>query len=383
MSSPKVKSGLDRVADYSHLFKNRRLALMTNQTGITGELESGISIFQKDHWLTALIACEHGIFGQLQAGEEVDGSTDPRTGLPVFSVYRKDGKTLTGQALDSFDALVYDIQDVGARFYTYLYSLVNAMTRCAEHNKAVIVLDRVNPLGGLRVQGTIIQDAFASFVGGHRLPTRYGLTVGEFALYIKDLLKLDLELHIVPLSGWKRSMLLNETGLPWPPPSPNCPRLSTLLCYYGTCLMEGTNLSEGRGTTLPFELILAPWLDGHLLAEALNRLQLPGIGFTPAYAVPTFSKYANQPCQGLQMHVLDPARSDAVLAALSLIETVHTLWPEQFDYLPPRDGQWFFDKLLGTDDFRLGRMTAAQLLNEHRASLQGFKAQTKQYHLYD
>lgn len=379
-----VLCGLDRLNSARSMLANRRLGLITNHTGINRRLQSSIDILNEQYRLSALIAPEHGIRGSLQAGEEVDGALDPKVGVPLFSVYRKDGKHLTKQALDSFDTLVFDIQDVGLRFYTYLYSLGYALVSCAKAGKKVVILDRVNPLGGEMVQGIVLDPALASFVGDYALPTRYGLTIGEFALYVKDHLRLDLDLEVVKLSGWQRSLYLDDTDIPWPPPSPNCPHLTTALCYMGACILEGTNLSEGRGTALPFEVMGAPFIKGLELARRMQEADLPGLGFTPAYFTPAFSKHQGQLCQGIMMHIRDRRLANPLLAVLLMLEQVMRMYPGELEFLAPgaTDPRYFFDKLLGTDAFRLSKLSARELIHAQQPGLDRFMQQSRAYHLY-
>ena len=313
-----IRCGLDRVGTMLPLLREGRVGLMTNPTGINARYESAIDILHRSCELTALFAVEHGIRGDIQAGAAVDTFTDRATGLTVYSAYGS-GSRFTEEMLSAFDILVFDIQDVGARFYTYLYSLSRAMEACAGAGKRLVVLDRINPLGGLRRCGTVIEPRFASFVGDFGLPTRYGLTIGEYAGYVKALLGLALDLTVVPLEGWRRSMLLDEATQPWVAPSPNCPDLAAALCYIGTCPFEGTNISEGRGTTQPFRLIGAPFIDGQRLADAMNAMALPGVRFRPCAFTPTFSKYAGSLCRGVQLHLTDREEADAFAAGLLLL----------------------------------------------------------------
>lgn len=377
-----VLSAIDNIALADSHLQGRRLALLTNHTGINRGLQSSIDILHKRYGLSALIACEHGIRGDIQAGELLEDARDQATGLPVHSIYGKAGKQLTDYALAAFDVLIVDLQDVGLRFYTYLYSVGYALASCARANKQVVVLDRINPLGGEKVQGTVLDPAFASFVGDYALPTRYGLTLGELALYVKHYLQLDVDLHIIPLSGWQRQLYLDDTDTPWPPPSPNCPHLSTILCYQGTCILEGTNLSEGRGTTLPFEMVGAPYINAQALTGQMTKLRLPGLGFTPAYFSPSFSKHQGQACQGVMLHIRDRQQADPLLASLCLLETVQSLYPGEFAYLPPYEGVFFFDRLLGTDAFRSGKLKAEGLLQAHQPRVAAFARDCMQFHLY-
>ena len=274
----KVLCGLDRVGAADGLLKGRRVGLMTNQTGIDSRFRSAIDRIAARYRLTALFAVEHGIRGDAQAGESYETRPDPVTGAPVYAVYGKT-RRLTADMLDAFDVLIFDMQDVGARFYTYLYALSFAMEECARAGKPVVVLDRVNPLGGERVEGTVLSTRFASYVGMYPLPTRYGLTIGEYALWVKNRLRLDLDLTVVPLRGWKRAYYLDDLEIPWVAPSPNCATFHAALVYPGCCVFEGVNVSEGRGTTLPFEYIGAPWIDARALEKRMAARALPGLHF--------------------------------------------------------------------------------------------------------
>jgi uncharacterized protein YbbC (DUF1343 family) len=356
---------------------------MTNPTGIDHRLRSAVDILHADHCLTALLACEHGVRGDAQAGAEVGTCVDPDTGVIVHSVYGRPDHRPTEEMLAAFDVLVYDIQDVGARFYTYLYSLSYAMEACARAGKEVVVLDRVNPLGGARRAGTILDLGFRSFVGDYELPTQYGLTVGEYARYVKDYLKLDLELTVVPLQGWTRNLCLDDTDLPWVAPSPNCHAFSTALVYPGTCIFEGTNLSEGRGTTLPFEVIGAPWVDAAELERRMNALDLPGLRFRRTAFRPTFSKHADTLCHGVQMHVTDRQTFDAFHGGLKLLEAVRTLHPQHFQYVAWGEEQVYaIDKLLGTDQVRLGALTADEAVRVYAPGIRDFSERAEPYLLY-
>ncbi len=383
MSGIRVLSGADRLDLADAQLKGRRVGLMTNPTGIDHQLNSTIDLIHRRYQLTALFAVEHGIRGDAQAGAKVDTAVDPLTGITVYSAYG-DNSHFSDEMLDAFDVLVFDIQDVGARFYTYLYSLAYAMEACARAGKAMVVLDRVNPLGGVKVCGTVLDTRFSSFVGDYALPTQYGLTIGEYALYVKDYLRLDLPLTVVPLTGWRRKLLLDDTDLPWVAPSPNCPTLDSALCYIGTCIFEGSNVSEGRGTTLPFQVIGAPFIDGQLLAREMNALSLPGLRFRPTAFCPTFSKHQGQLCHGVQMHITDREACDAALDGLCLMETVWRLWPEQFNFIRwAPDQPYAVDRLLGTDRFRTREMDARSLIADALPALRNFADQTKRYLMYD
>ncbi len=378
-----VLSGLDSIGRYDSLLRGRRIGLMTNPTGIDHHLKSAIDILHERYGLSALFGCEHGVRGDAQAGDAIETYVDPETGVTVYSVYGKSHR-LSQEMLDAFDVLVFDIQDVGARFYTYLYSLSYAMEECAKAGKSMLVLDRINPIGGVKRSGTILDLSFRSFVGDYELPTQLGLTIGEYALYIRHYLKLDLDLTVVPLSGWKRDMYLDDTDLPWVAPSPNCPDLSAAIVYIGTCIFEGTNVSEGRGTTLPFEVIGAPWIDSSRLEKRMAGLQLQGVHFRRTSFKPTFSKHQGQLCHGVQVHVIDRGGAEVFLAGLQLLETIRDMYPDKLEYLSWDGGATHsLDKLLGTDAFRLSRLSADEMVSKHASGVAAFSQAVQPFLLYE
>ena len=383
MQKRHVLSGIDRIQLADEQLRGRRVGLMTNPTGIDHQLTSTIDLLHRRYGLSALYAVEHGIRGDVQAGERVENTRDAQTGVMVYSAF---GKTshFTDEMLDAFDVLVFDMQDVGARFYTYLFSLSYAMEACARKGKSMVVLDRVNPLGGERVGGTVLDTRFSSFVGDYELPTRYGLTIGEYALYVKDYLHLDVDLTVVPLEGWRRRDYLDDTDLPWVAPSPNCQNLDAALCYPGMCVFEGSNVSEGRGTTLPFQIAGAPFIDGPKLEKAMNGRNLPGLHFRSMSFCPTFSKHQGTLCHGVQMHVLDRDQGDVILGGLLLMETIRDMYPQQFAFLKSEEsGAYFLDKLLGTDLFRTGQMGAQALMDHFREPVSRFQTDTMRFRMYE
>ena len=378
----KVLCGLDRIGAADGLLKGRRVGLMTNQTGIDSRFRSAIDRIAARYRLTALFAVEHGIRGDAQAGESYETRPDPVTGAPVYAVYGKT-RRLTADMLDAFDVLVFDMQDVGARFYTYLYALSFAMEECARAGKPVVVLDRVNPLGGERVEGTVLSTRFASYVGMYPLPTRYGLTIGEYALWVKNRLRLDLDLTVVPLRGWKRAYYLDDLAIPWVAPSPNCATFHAALVYPGCCVFEGVNVSEGRGTTLPFEYIGAPWIDARALEKRMAARSLPGLHFRAAYFTPTFSKYAGAPCAGVQVHVTDRNAACVTEGALTLLDEIRAMHGDCLQWHCNAPGDYFIDKLLGDDGYRLGRHDAHSLLAAHADARAAFTEERKAFLLYE
>lgn len=383
MQKHHVLSGIDGAAAVDSLLEGKRVGLMTNPTGIDHDLRSSIDILNERCNLTALFAPEHGIRGDAQAGDNVDNCVDAETNITVYSAYGKNCH-FTQEMLDAFDVLVFDIQDVGARFYTYLYSLAYAMEACNRAGKSMVVLDRVNPLGGLKCDGIVIDKSLSSFVGDYELPTQYGLTIGEYARYVRDYLKLGLELTVVPLVGWERRMLLDDTDLPWVMPSPNCQNLDAALCYVGTCIFEGTNCSEGRGTTIPFQTVGAPFIDGGELEKRMADIETPGIRFRRMSFTPTFSKHQGVMCHGVQMHIIDREKCDAVAAGLYLLDAIHGMCGDRLEFLRwPNDTRYPLDKLLGTDAYRTGRLSARELIAASREGTRRFQANTVKYRLYE
>ncbi len=377
-----VLSGIDSIGLADKKLKGRRVGLMTNPTGIDHQFKSTIDIVHSRYQLSALYAVEHGIRGSAQAGDRVENTVDEQTGVAVFSAFGKNCR-FSDEMLDAFDVLLFDIQDVGARFYTYIYSLSYALEACARAGKSMVVLDRINPIGGKKLTGTVLDPRFRSFVGDYELPTQYALTIGEYALFVKDYLHLDVDLTVIPLTGWKRDYLLDDTDLPWVAPSPNCPHLETALCYTGTCIFEGTNISEGRGTAIPFQIVGAPFIDGALLEKEMNRHALPGLHFRSTSFRPTFSKHQGVMCQGVQMHITDRDACDCALGGLMLMETIWRMYPEQFSFIKWEGSDIYSaDKLLGTDLFRTGKRTARELIEQNKPLLRQFEEKTLQYRLY-
>ncbi len=377
-----VLSGADHLDSVGHILKGRRVGLMTNQTGIDHDFISTIDLINQKYHLSALFAAEHGIRGDRQAGEDFDTAVDDATGVTIFSAYGANDHFISDM-LNAVDVVGFDLQDVGARFYTYLYSLSYAMEACARAGKPVIVLDRITPIGGIKRTGTILNPAFASFVGNYEMPTQYALTIGEYARYVKDYLHLDLDLTVVPLTGWRRGMLLDETDLPWVAPSPNCPDLAAALCYTGTCVFEGTNISEGRGTTLPFQVVGAPFLDAEALEKRMNGYHLPGLYFRRTSFVPTSSKFRGEFCRGVQMHITDRDACDAFAGGLMLLDAIRDLSEEKFEFIRwGEETSYSVDKILGTDEYRTGTLSAPDLIEKYREPVRDFGERMKAYELY-
>lgn len=376
-----VTNGIDNIAQYAGLFRGKRLGLVTGPTGVDRRLVSTVNILRERFHLAALFAPEHGIRGDGQAGDAVETTVDARSGLPVHSLYGAH-RWLPDAIAGEVDMLVFDMQDAGVRYYTYLYTLADVMIGAARLGLPVAVLDRVNPLGGLEVEGNVLDERFASFVGRYTIPARYGLTIGEFARFINGEKSIGCELSVVPCGGWHRGMYYDDTGLPWVMPSPNLPTVDTSLCYPGMCLIEGTNLSEGRGTTKPFELIGAPWIDPDGFAEEANELVLAGVRFRPASFRPTFSKHAGQLCGGVQLHVTDRQAFRPYRTGLMLLGLARWLYG-QFEFVPAEDGGYFIDKLLGSDALRQPGFDADGFLGNGAAAMDRYMAMRRKYLLYE
>lgn len=379
-----MQNGIDRIEEYDELFRGKRLGFITSPTGLNASGRASVDVLHERYGLTALFSPEHGVRGDAAAGALVGDTRDPSTGVPVYSLYRKESKRLTEEMLARVDAMVYDIQDVGARYYTFLYTMLYAVEDCAKAGKTVIILDRANPLGGEAVEGNLLREQYRSFVGGYPLCMRYGLTAGELALMANRREKWDCDLHVVPCKGWKRSMQFPEYGCFWVPPSPNIPRFETALLYPGTCLFEGTNLSEGRGTASPFETIGAPFVDAPSLAGEMNGKKLRGVWFRPVYFIPTFSKFKDEPCSGVQIHVTDRSAVRPVEVGVRLLLELKKECRE-FAFLPPLAGRTRRAIDLLSGDGLLGGEACDpdRLLAQYEEESAAFREATMVYRIYE
>ncbi|PYN79164.1 MAG: DUF1343 domain-containing protein [Candidatus Rokuibacteriota bacterium] len=353
-----VESGLEvLVHRRSALLRGQRIALLAHQASIDRHYEHAATLLSdlRGVKLVKLLAPEHGLWGAPQDHALIAAARDPATRLPVWSLYGA-RREPTAAMLRGVDAIVVDLQDVGSRYYTFVWTMALAMRACARHGVRVVVLDRPNPLGGALVEGNVADPAFASFVGLYPLAIRHGMTIGELAAYLNERHAIGCRLSVVPMRGWRRAMLWEDTGLPWVAPSPNMPTPDTARVYPGGCLLEGTNLSEGRGTTRPFEWIGAPYLDAHRYAGALERERLPGVHFRPARFLPTFQKWAGRLCEGVQIHVTDRGRFRPFLTGLVEIAVARRLAPRGFAWRRPpyefEKRRLPIDILCGTDVIR-------------------------------
>lgn len=351
-----VKIGLDVLLKSNKIKDIGRVGLISHPPAILHDYAHVLdTLMQSGAHIAALFGPEHGFDASAADGASVNDQTDRRTGLPVFSLYGPN-KEPSQAMLSGVDTLVFDMQDVGVRFYTFISTLFYVLRGAAAAGKSVIVLDRPNPINGRVVAGPPLESGFESFVGIAPMPLRHGLTIGELARYFNSDFGFHADLTVVPMQGWQRSMWFDETGLPWVPLSPGMPHLSTAIVYPGMCFLEGTNLSEGRGTALPFEIAGAPWLDGHTLAQSLNQLNLPGVRFRPVSFAPTFSKHSGQTCSGVQVHVTDRASFKPIQTALHLIAACRAQAPKDFSFLSSswEGGKPHFDLLAGSASVRQG-----------------------------
>jgi uncharacterized protein YbbC (DUF1343 family) len=348
-----VRPGIEvLLSDSLHLVRGRRVGLVTNHTGVDREGRTDIDLLAEhpEVELVALFSPEHGIRGEERAGAAIESGTDERTGLPIHSLYGKTRKP-TPEMLEGIDVLLFDMQDIGARYYTYVSTMAKAMEAAGEAGIPFVVLDRPNPIRGDVVQGAVLDTAFSTFVGLYPVPMRHGLTPGELARMYVGAFGVEADLRVVPVEGWRRSMTFDETDLAWIPPSPNMPSLESALAYPGTCLFEGTPISVGRGTDRAFQLIGAPWLDGAALAESLNAYGLTGVRFVAVTFTPTNAgdgKFEGQEISGVRL-VAESSTYDAPRAAVAMLIETRRMSGDNWSWR-----ERHFDRLAGSDALRLG-----------------------------
>jgi uncharacterized protein YbbC (DUF1343 family) len=383
-----VRTGFEVLHDSGYdVVRGERVGIISNPTGILRDLGHEVDVIHAASQveLVAAFGPEHGFRGSAQAGGSEGSYTDPRTGVPVYDLYGQSLEKITSYFTQSgVDSVLFDIQDVGARFYTYIWTMFTSMKAAALAGKRFVVLDRPNPLGGRAATGPVLHPEYASGVGLQAIAQQHGMTVGELAgLFNAEFLANEVELTVVRMRGWRRGMTYEQTGLPWVPPSPNMPTVDTAVVYPGLGLFEAVNLSEGRGTTRPFEIVGAPYADWHW-ADALTELGLPGVRFREAYFVPTFSKWVNQNCAGVQVVVTDRSVFDPIRTALAMIISAKRLYPGDFAWRESAPPYWI-DKLTRSDQVRTaidaGRDVDAVVAG-WQAELSKFRATRARYLLY-
>ncbi len=369
----------------------KRMGLLSNQASTDARLRHGRECLQQrlGEDLTCLFSPQHGFFSEKQDNMVESGHTvDALTGLPLFSLYGETRRP-SQEMFDLLDVLLIDLVDVGTRIYTFLSTMVYCLHAAADWGKRILILDRPNPLGGVGIEGNLLQEDCASFVGLYPLPMRHGLTFGELALYINEEFRIEAEVQVVPMQGWRRSMLFRETGLPWVFPSPNMPSPETALVYPGQVIWEGTNVSEGRGTTLPFELVGAPFWEHGPILDILAGIPLPGCFLRPLVFEPTSGKWAGQPCPGFQIHVTDAKTFLPYRTSIALLQAVLRLYPGEFHYKePPYEYEYErlpMDLILGSGKVRKQLEEQRPLLEIERQwqeELTAFTDKRRKYLLY-
>lgn len=376
----RLKLGIERLSEYRTIFAGKRVGLITNQTGIDAEGTPSAVLLSRSAQLTALFSPEHGIQGNEREGASIGHSADPRTGLPVYSLYGNT-KRPTPEMLKDIDILCFDIQDVGARFYTYISTMAYAMEECARHKKQFVVFDRPNPIGGA-VEGNMLELEYRSFTGYFPIVQRHGMTVGELALLFNTEYGVHCDLTVIPMEGWNRETYFDELPLLWVPPSPNIPSPQTALVYAGVCLFEGTNLSVGRGTTMPFQYLGAPYIDAYRLADQLNRLGMAGVRFLPAFFTPSLSLYAGQLCGGVQIAVTDRRSFAPIKTAVALFYELKRLYPNKFTITNAGKKYCGLHLLTGCTQLTDLSQTAQDYFTRTEKESRQFSGIRKQYLLY-
>ena len=385
-----VRTGLDVFVDTMHRYRNRRVALLANQTSVTRDLKYSWDVLRaKGLSIQTVFSPEHGLFSTEQDQVAVQGQ--PQIDIEVVSLYGQDKDSLIpdGALLDDIDLVVCDVQDVGARYYTYVNTVALFMEVAAGRDVEMIILDRPNPLGGDGVEGPLLDAAYGSFVGVLPVAIRHGLTPGELALLYQKEKRLDVSLSVIRMEGWKRRMGYAEAGLPWVPPSPNMPTLETAWIYPGGCLFEGVNVSEGRGTTTPFQLVGAPFVDPQKLVHCLSAKQVEGVSFRPTYFKPVFHHYAGDVVGGVFIHVTDKNAFRPFLTGVAVVQALYELYGEKIKFL--HDVYEFntihpaFDLLTGgpmTREMIVKRRNLEEIAASWQEDEAAFSEMKKGYHLY-
>ena len=378
-----VLYGADRAQEYRNVFEGR-VALLTGPSGRTSDNRPTIDVLKECCNLQLLLAPEHGVRGDKAAGALFEDEIDRESGLTVRSLYTKTSKRLSQETLSLFDTLVYDMADVGCRYYTFLTTLRYCIEDCAAAGKRLVVLDRPNPLGD-RVEGGVLRQDTESFVGGYTIPVCYGLTCGELAVMMNEELNCGCDLQVVPCGGLTRQMTFRDWGHCWVMPSVGIPRFETALLYPGTCLIEGTNLSEGRGTADPFGILGAPFIQAEKFARRFRAMKLPGVEATPVYFTPTASKHQGVLCGGIQLHIMDEKALRPVELGVRLLDLLRQMYPEDFSFLPPvrQDGKRFISLLAGHREFENPNWNADTILARYEAESQAFRTRKMRYERYE
>ena len=341
-----VELPLDHLAElWPERLRGARIGALLHPASVSAKLEHASRILERHNGdlfrLAAFFGPQHGFLGQTQDDMvEWESYQHPRQHIPIYSLYGEHREPTT-EMLENLDVLLVDLQDIGARYYTFIWTLYLCMRACEKAGVAVVVLDRPNPINGVTTEGPLLDPNYKSFVGLHPIQIRHGKTIGELAQQFRDEAFPDCQLSVLPMKNWKRAMWFDDTGLPWVMPSPNMPALNTAIVYPGMCLLEGTNISEGRGTTRPFEIFGAPFIGTERLCRELNDLKLPGVFFRETYFQPTFHEFAGELCGGAQLHVVDREIFQPFLTGVEIIKRIRKIYSEQFQWKqPPYEYEW-------------------------------------------
>jgi len=391
ISAKQIKTGIEVLRDQNFkILEGKRVGLITNPTGVDGRLKSSIDILfeAKNVKLVALFGPEHGVRGDAHAGDKVDNVTDPKTGLPVYSLYGKTRKA-TPEMLKDIDVLVYDIQDIGCRSFTFISTMGLAMEAAAENNIEFVVLDRPNPLGGEKIEGNITEEPFISFVSQFKIPYIYGQTCGELARMLNEenMLKKKCKLTVVKMKGWHRSMSWEQTGLEWVLASPHIPYKNSSYFYPLTGILgELGYLSIGVGYTLPFQIIGAPWINAEQLATSMNRLNLVGLEFRPIYFKPFYAVFKDENCQGVQIHILNYRKARLSEVQFYLMQELNKLYPDKAVFNNANKDRFnMFDKVSGSDQIRLlfAKNNSFEDIKDYwYKDVENYRKLSKKYYLY-
>jgi uncharacterized protein YbbC (DUF1343 family) len=392
MARSKVRLGIEKlIEDQVHLFRGARLGLVCNQASVDRQLRHAADLLKAhpEAQLRALFGPQHGIRGDVQDNMiETAHAVDRETGLPIYSLY-SETREPTESMLGDVDIVIFDMQDVGCRIYTFAYTMANCMIAARKFGRKVIVCDRPNPINGKDVAGNVLEKGHESFVGQYSIPTRHGMTLGELARMFNDHFGVNCDLEVVPMEGWERGYWHDQTDAPWVMPSPNMPTIDTATVFPGTVHFEGTQVSEGRGTTRPFELIGAPYIIAEEFAAQLNEADLPGVYFRSCIFRPTFQKHAGVSCGGVQIHVIDRDNFEPVVTGLAMVKIAHDLYPEQFrwkeapyEYVYDRNP---FDVIAGSEKIREAfeqGLSISELQQSWQPELSAFKKLREGFLLY-
>ena len=392
----KVLQGIDRTDLLDAALRGKRLGVVSSGGCVDRNLRHTVDVLRERYQVDALFNTIMGIRGEYIYGEDVPVYTDKETGMPVRSIFNREYLAPTAEMLAPLDAIVFDTREAGVRFFEYLHCCAAIMKACAREKKQLVVLDRVAPIGGITVEGTVCPPSMHTIVGDYGLATRTAMTMGEFARYVNGEYGIGCDLTVIPLEGWTRGMYFDDTDLPWLLPSPSLPHATANLLYAGLCILEGVGtVSEGRGTTKPFELVGAPWLDADELQRRMERMELPGASFARVYFKPAGSKHAGVVCHGVQVIVREKREFESFRTALALLDTIREMHPDEVVFTDCSVGhdvlrepsspvfERYIDQLLATRDYVDGHVTGEQLVERYAEERKAYTQRKAKYELYE